>query len=91
MESALLCLTAFVAVYWFTRRSLVAGLRAALTVGYFYGLVRANLPQELSHFIFDAGIGGLYLGTLLRGLTPIQKLRKRERELSGRFGRLSTG
>jgi hypothetical protein len=78
MESIILCLGAFVAVYWFTRRSLTAGLDALLTVGYFYGIARANVPQELSHFIFDAGVGGLYFGTLLRGLTPIQKLRIRK-------------
>jgi hypothetical protein len=75
MESILLCLGAFVTVYWFTRRSLVAGLEATLTVGYLYGIVRANVPQTFSHFIFDAGIGGLYLGSFLGGLTPTQKLR----------------
>jgi hypothetical protein len=75
MESVVLCLGSFVVVYWFTRRSLVAGLNAAVAVGYFYGIVRANVPQELSHFIFDAGIGGLYLGTFRTGLTPLQKLR----------------
>src|SRR5690349_4189283 len=75
MESIFLCLAALVAVYWCTRRSLVAGLNAVLTVGYFYGIVRANVPQTLSHFIFDAGLGGLYLATAMQGLTPIQKLR----------------
>ncbi len=75
MESIAFCIAAFVAVYRFTRRSLVSGICATLTVGYFYGIVRANVPQTFSHFIFDAGVGGLYLGTFLRGLTPIQKLR----------------
>jgi len=75
MESILLCLAAFVGIFWFTRRSLVAGLSAALTVGYLYGIVRANVPQSLSHFIFDAGAGGLYLGTWLKGLTPEQLFR----------------
>jgi hypothetical protein len=78
MLSILLCVGAFAAVYWFTKDSLVAGLRAALAVGYFYGIVRANVPQTASHFIFDAGIGGLYFGTLLMGVTPIQKLRLRK-------------
>src|SRR5580704_6778040 len=78
MESILLCIGAFAAVYWFTKGSLVGGLRAVIAVGYFYGIVRANVPQTASHFIFDAGIGGLYLGTLLKGLTPIQKLRIRK-------------
>ncbi|SRR5579875_50785 len=75
MASIILCGVASVVVYWCTKRSLVAGLNAVLTVGYAYGIVRANIPQVFSHFIFDAGIGGLYLGTLSGGLTPIQKLR----------------
>lgn len=78
MESLLLCFGAFIAVYWFTKRSLVAGLEAVLSVGYLYGIVRANVPQNFSHFIFDAGLGGLYLGTWLKGLTPIQRLRIRK-------------
>lgn len=49
-----------------------------MVVGYLYGIVRANVPQTLSHFILDAGIGGLYVGTLLKGLTPIQRLRIRK-------------
>ena len=78
MESIVLCLAAFLAVYGFTRNSFVAGLSAAITVGYFYGIVRANVPQTFSHFIFDAGLGGLYLGIWQRGLTGIQKLRIRK-------------
>src|SRR5262245_18037713 len=78
MESILLCLGAFVVVYWFARRSVVAGLEAVLTIGYLYGIVRANVPQTFSHFIFDAGIGGLYLVTWLMVLTPIQRLRIRK-------------
>jgi hypothetical protein len=78
MESIFLCAGAFVGVLWFTRRSLIAGLSAALTVGYLYGIVRANVPQSFSHFIFDAGLGGLYLGTWLRGLTPVQRLKTRK-------------
>jgi hypothetical protein len=78
MQSILLCLGAFAAVYWCTRHSLGAGLNAVLTVGYAYGIVRANVPQTFSHFIFDAGVGGLYLGILLKGLTPIQRLRIRK-------------
>jgi hypothetical protein len=78
MQSILLCLGAFAAVFWFTRRSLVAGLEAALIVGYFYGIVRANVPQAFSHFIFDAGIGGLYVAMWLRGLTPLERLKTRK-------------
>ncbi|MBV8135201.1 MAG: hypothetical protein JO121_06100 [Deltaproteobacteria bacterium] len=75
MQSVVLCLGAFLVVYSCTRRSLTAGLNAVLTVGYAYGIVRANIPQTFSHFIFDAGIGGLYLGMAWNGLSPIQRLR----------------
>ena len=78
MESIGLCLAAFVGVFWFTRRSLVAGLSAALTVGYLYGILRANVPQSFSHFTFDAALGGLYLGLWLKGFTPLQRQRTRK-------------
>src|SRR4029453_2875863 len=41
-------------------RSLVAGLCAVLTVGYGYGIVRANFPDGFSHLIFDCAVLGLY-------------------------------
>jgi hypothetical protein len=75
MTAIVLCLTVFLVVYWCTKRSLATGLNAVLTVGYAYGLVRANVPQAFSHFIFDAGIGGLYLGIPWSSLTPIQRFR----------------
>jgi hypothetical protein len=75
MKAIALCLVAFFVVYWCTKRSLAAGLNAVLTVGYAYGLVRANVPQPFSHFIFDAGIGGLYLGIPWSGLSAIQRFR----------------
>jgi hypothetical protein len=65
MLSLLLCLLAFGLAYFFGKRSLVAGLVAVLTVGYFYGILRANIPETYSHFIFDASILGLYLTQLL--------------------------
>ncbi len=58
-----------------TRRSLIAGLRAVLTVGYLYGVVRANVAQPASHFIFDSAAGGLYVALWLRGFTPLQEFR----------------
>jgi hypothetical protein len=76
--SIFLCLVAFLAVFWLGRRSFIAGLSGALSVGYVYGIVRANLPQAFSHFIFDAAIGGLYLAIWSNGLTPIQRLRVRK-------------
>ena len=56
-----LCIAAFAGCYWAGRRTLGQGLIALLTVGYFYGILRANLITTISHFIFDAGLLGLYL------------------------------
>jgi hypothetical protein len=55
------CIAALAICYWAGRRSLGQGLVALLTVGYFYGILRANLLTTFSHFIFDAGLIGLYL------------------------------
>jgi len=54
------------------RRSLVAGLAAVFAVGYGYGIMRANILETYSHFIFDAGVVGLYAAQLFRHLTPLQ-------------------
>jgi hypothetical protein len=42
-------------------------------VGYIYGITRANVPETYSHFIFDAGVVGLYLAQLFRSLSPAQE------------------
>jgi hypothetical protein len=64
MISIGLCGMAFVLCLQMGRRSLVAGLCALLTVGYAYGIVRANLPDGFSHLIFDAAVLGLYVAQL---------------------------
>jgi len=56
-----LCILALVATYWAGRRSLGQGLVVLLAFGYFYGILRANLLVVYSHFIFDAGLIGLFL------------------------------
>src|SRR2546421_4046789 len=66
MISLLLCVAAFAFAYVAGRRSLVIGLATVFAVGYFYGIVRANLPETASHFIFDAAVVGLYATQLLR-------------------------
>src|SRR5262249_44972367 len=63
---------AFVAALVLTWRSLSAGLGAVLTVGYFFGIVRANFPDTYSHFIFDAAVFGFFVSFFSgRGLQPI--------------------
>lgn len=73
--SGYLCLLSFALCYLCGRRSLLAGLAALLAVGYLYGITRANVPETYSHFIFDAGVVGLYAAQLLRKLSPAQLYR----------------
>ncbi len=60
MIALLVCVAAFTACFWAGRRSLGQGLVTLLAFGYFYGILRANLLTAFSHFIFDAGLLGLY-------------------------------
>jgi hypothetical protein len=61
-----LCALAFLVTFIAARRSTVAGLSSVLTVGYFYGILRANYPQAASHFIFDAAVLALYAARLFQ-------------------------
>ena len=60
MTALAVCLLALVGTYWAGKRSLGQGLVVLLIFGYFYGILRANLLVVYSHFIFDAGLVGLY-------------------------------
>lgn len=71
--SIYLCLFAFTLCYWAGRRSLVSGMVAVLGVGYLYGITRANVPETYSHFIFDAGVAGLYAAQLFSRLSPAEQ------------------
>jgi hypothetical protein len=73
--SIFLCVLSFALCYVCGRRSLVAGVLAVLSVGYFYGITRANIPDTYSHFIFDAGILGFYITHLFPPLTLAEKWR----------------
>jgi hypothetical protein len=73
--SLYLCLLSFALCYWAGRRSLVSGLVAVLGVGYAYGITRANIPETFSHFIFDAGVIGLYAAQLFRRLSPLEEFK----------------
>ena len=78
MTAIALCVVSFALCYWMARRSLVQGLCATLSVGYVYGLVRANLPGGLSHLIFDCAVLGLYAAQLRLAQPHWQRLRSRE-------------
>ncbi len=62
--SSALCILAFLVTAYVARKSLVGGIVTALAVGYFYGILRANLNEMMSHFIFDGAVIGLYVGWL---------------------------
>lgn len=53
-------LISFAGTYYAMRRSPVYGLICLLIVGYFYGILRANLQNAFSHFIFDAALAAFY-------------------------------
>ena len=77
MIAIALCILAFGACYWAGKRSLGQGLVAVLVFGYLYGILRANLITSISHFIFDAGLIGLYLSPSWRRVSEEQKLRSK--------------
>jgi hypothetical protein len=77
MLEFLICLIAFVACYVAGRRALWAGFMATMVVGYFYGILRANLESRFGHFIFDFAAMGFYLALLTRRETPIQRFKIR--------------
>ncbi|HEX8501833.1 MAG TPA: hypothetical protein VF659_14715 [Pyrinomonadaceae bacterium] len=73
MVPIILCIAAFAFALVAARRSLVAGLTVVTSVGYFYGILRANLPEVASHFIFDAAVVGLYAAQLFGGRGGVRR------------------
>jgi hypothetical protein len=65
-----ICLAGFALALLTGRRSLTAGLGSVLTVGYLYGILRANYLDTFAPFLFDAAALGFYAGVLLRPLPP---------------------
>ena len=77
MPALAICFIAFVIGFYAGRRAIWAGFAATVAVGYAYGILRANIEQPASHFIFDGAAAGLYLALFSKPLTPLQKLRVR--------------
>ena len=75
MEGIVLCGLALVACFFAGRRSLTSGLGVLLGLGYGYGMIRANVPDSMAHFIFDAGVVGFYLSLMTRRMTSAQRRR----------------
>lgn len=75
MTGLLLCVAAAVITWFAARRNIVSGLVALLAVGYVYGIVRANVPQALTHFVFDGAVAGFYASVFRPGRNPLDRLR----------------
>lgn len=74
-----LCLASFAVTLLLASRSLALGINSVLTVGYLYGIVRANYLDTYSHFIFDGAVLGCYLSLVHR--PPSQAARDKGRDL----------
>jgi hypothetical protein len=73
MEGIAICLAAMLGCFIAGRRSIVWGVGAVMTIGYAYGILRANVPNPAMHFLFDSGALGFYLALISRGLKPEQR------------------
>jgi hypothetical protein len=63
------CVFGFLACFLMGRLAPVAGLGAVLTVGYLFGILRANYLDTATYFVFDSAVLGFYL-SYLGGLPP---------------------
>lgn len=72
-----ICALSFIACFAATCRSVSAGVVSTMIVGYVYGILRGNIQEAASHFIYDAGAIGMYLALLMRPLPPWMKWRLR--------------
>src|SRR5437588_303510 len=52
-------------------------LAITIAVGYAYGILRGNIEDPGSHFIYDAAALGMFLAMLGRPLSPLAKFRLR--------------
>ena len=75
MTGLFLCSLGFVVTYWMAGRSLGKGFLALLCFSYPYGLLRAQMGDVGSHFLFDAALFGLYFGGFSRATSNALKLR----------------
>jgi hypothetical protein len=66
---------AFILCFWAANRSLRAGLLAVMSVGYVYGILRANFPDTSTYLTFDLAVLGLYIAQLWRPMTAQQRHR----------------
>lgn len=77
MLAIAICAAAFMLCFGATRRALWAGLAASMSVGYLYGIIRANIDSPIAQFVYDAGLAGLFLAALTVRLRAAQRFRLR--------------
>ncbi|MGE5815311.1 MAG: O-antigen ligase family protein [Acidobacteriota bacterium] len=75
MAPIILLLGPFAATYYAGRRSLVAGLGVLFSVGYAYGVIRANRMDGYSHLLFDAALLGIYASEFQRRFSQEERFR----------------
>jgi hypothetical protein len=75
--SLIICLACFAVCFYCGRRAPWAGFLATMLVGYFYGIVRANLETSYAHFLYDFGAAGYYLALLISHKNPVQRYKLR--------------
>lgn len=79
--SLLIAVASFVICLLAANRSLRAGLCAVITVGYLYGITRANFPDLWTYLMFDMAVAALYIVELRRRLTYDQRRRTNDLRL----------
>jgi hypothetical protein len=79
--SLIIALATFAVCLLAAGRSLRQGLCAVITVGYLYGITRANFPDLGTYLMFDLAVAALYLVELRRPLTYDERRRTSELRL----------
>ena len=79
--SVLIVVGSFVVCFQAANRSLKLGLCAVLTVGYLYGITRANRPDTWTYVMFDVAVIGLYAAQLVRSSSREEQARTHDLRL----------
>jgi len=77
MLAIAICIIAFVATFLCARYVLWAGVAATMAFGYLYGIIRANVPDPIAQFVFDAALAGLFFATMTKRVNAVQRFKLR--------------
>lgn len=75
MTSLPICILCFVVTFMLTRRSAVWGLGCCIAVGYVFGVLKANIFDLFSYFIWDASVLGFYASYFSKRAMPQELVR----------------